>query len=173
MKAKLLTSMKNLFNPKNGDFSIRSHEIITSWENPRLNTIFADCLFESIEASHNNGGAICVDKPINITIKRTKFLQCSCIIEGGSLYISNANASLLCLVFIRSHTKTKANTEGGNAFSLYDTELKMSDFVVFKSWIDSKCGNSPHHVVRCSSKITRYNISDSIENSCGGGCGDF
>ena len=169
----ILNSMRTLFVPKNDKFITRRNEIITSWENPQSNTIFADCLFISIEASQDNGGAICVDKEINITIKKTKFLQCSCMREGGSLYISGANASLFCLVFIRSHTKTRSNNVGGNAFSMFNTELRMSDFVVSESWTDSECGDSVHHIVCCSSQIARYNISDSIENSNGGACGDF
>ena len=49
----------------------------------------------------------------------------------------------------------------------------MSDFVVTESWINTGCGDSVHHVVRCLFRITRYNISDSTEGYFGGQCGDF
>ena len=89
------------------------------------------------------------------------------------MYISGAHVSLFCLVFIRSHTRTNAENIGGNAYSIFDSELKMTDFVVSKSWTDSACGDSVHHVSRCSAWIKRYNISDSVDNNCGGACGDY
>ena len=56
---------------------------------------------------------------------------------------------------------------------MFDSELKMTDFVVSKSWTDSACGDSVHHVSRCLAWIKRYNISDSVDNNMGGACGDF
>ena len=116
--------MKNLFTTKSSEFPTRRNGIITSRENPQSDIVFADCLFDSIEASQNNGGAICVDKPISLTIKKTKFSQCSCVREGGSLYISGAHASLFCLVIYRSHTRTNNENIGGNAYSMLTLNLK-------------------------------------------------
>ena len=147
--------------------------IITTHENSQSDKVLADCLFDSKEANQDNGGAICTDKQINITLEKNKFLQCSCISDRGSLYIFGARASLFCLIFFRSHTRMKAENIGGNAYSFFDTELRMSDLIVSESWINPECGDGVHHIVRCLSKITRYNISDSIENSCGAACGDF
>ena len=169
----ILNLMQHFFNTKDGEFTTRKKEKIISWKNHHSDTIFADCLFVSIEATQNNGGAICVNKPIYIAIKKTKFQQYSSIKEGGSLYISSANASLFCLVFSHSHARTRAENIGGNALSVFDSELRMSDFVVYESWIDMNSGDGVHHIVRCSSEITRYNISDSIEGYYGGACGDF
>ena len=110
-------------------------------------------------------------KQINITIK----IQNSHYVlvrEGGSLFVSGANASLFCLVFIRSHTKTR-RTHWRECYSFYDTGMKMTDFVVSGSWIDPECGDSIHHIVRCSAKIAGYNISDSNEGNLGGARGDF
>ena len=120
----IFNSIQKLFYHKESEFSTRRHEIITSRENPQSDTIFVDCLFDSIEASQNNGGAICVDKPINLTIKKTKFSQCSSVREGGSLYISGAHASLFCLAIYRSHTRTNNENIGGNAYSMLTLNLK-------------------------------------------------
>jgi len=87
--------------------------------------------------------------------------------------MSNANASISCVEFIRSHTRTTASNIGGNAYSFFDTYLKMSDFVVSESWTDTKSGDGVHHIVRCIYEVKRYNITNSVDGQQGGACGDF
>ena len=62
---------------------------------------------------------------------------------------------------------------GGNAFSFFDTELRMNDFVVSESWTDTHSGDSVHHISRGRYEVKRYNITDSTEGNHGGAGGDF